>query len=215
MRRCFLFFMLWIIKKLWGECMNPLYTIITAIISAITTIIVAYFVFKHNTLEARRRENQLSKERILMANFSVRQSAYAKVYEELYNYKKYFMKFMDEGNEFVEHEDTQNFAPLTTNTEFIDFYRKHEIWLHATIRKEFDELLSYASNLNNLALSIAMYKIRAEKGEEQEDFDYDVEGHCIGIINKINDLQSRIIQIKGLDKLDELSSIIFKSFEKK
>ncbi|WP_322904812.1 hypothetical protein [Paenibacillus campi] len=43
-----------------------------------------------NTQEANQKnEKRLSKERILMANFGVRQSAYAKVYSELYTYKSF------------------------------------------------------------------------------------------------------------------------------
>ena len=89
--------------------MNTVYLpLITVLISVSASLGGVYLAYRLNKSAALEREKQLSRERVISANFKARQDAYAKVYEQLYEYKNYFYKFIDEGNEFVEHIEPQH-----------------------------------------------------------------------------------------------------------
>ena len=213
--------------------MNPAYIpLITILISVSASLGGVYMGYKLNKSAALEREEQLSRERVISANFKARQDAYAKVYEELYEYENYFYKFVDYDNEFVEHIDLQKFAPLTPSENFINLYRKHEIWLHESTKKHFQNLFNQASALNNIPLHIASIEydfiketqITDNLKEKQEiididlncscfqeennislKLDVDIEKECHHILNIIEGIRKHIIEVNGIDKLDKLT----------
>ncbi|GIP12430.1 hypothetical protein P4H94_14925 [Paenibacillus macerans] len=167
--------------------------ILTSIIGIGGTILG--FILSEVSSYFKRKKDET--ERYLMANYTQRQSVYAIIYKALIQYQSYFRKFVEYGNEFVEHEDTQNFGPLTELEKFNQIFEENEIWLHNKTIEELKEVLSISSSAINVALFVT--------GEE-DIWLSQVEKISNSIINKIEEVKHHIKSITGMNLIDNYQS---------
>ncbi|GBK66232.1 hypothetical protein PbDSM24746_62360 [Paenibacillus macerans] len=167
--------------------------ILTSIIGIGGTILG--FILSEVSSYFKRKKDET--ERYLMANYTQRQSVYAIIYKALIQYQSYSRKFVEYGNEFVEHEDTQNFGPLTELEKFNQIFEENEIWLHNKTIEELKEVLSISSSAINVALFVT--------GEE-DIWLSQVEKISNSIINKIEEVKHHIKSITGMNLIDNYQS---------
>lgn len=127
--------------------------------------------------------------------YDKRITAYQELYEELVKYRSYFMKYIDEGNEYVETYEAKSFAPMTNTNNLIAFFNQREIYFQQESIKKFRELVANTFMLNSLAIAI--------DGNKEDDLIYSVSPSSIHVIEQIEDLQKHIRKVIGLDRLDK------------
>ena len=140
----------------------------------------------------RRKNDQ--KERFLMSNYTRRQIAYEDMYISLNEYKDYFDRFIYYDNEFIEHENKKDFAPLEAIGALRDIYEKNEIWLHNNTAKKIEHLLQESQPGCNLAQLVS--------SEEEIHIDA-VEPMAENIVSIIEDLKIHMKKIIGILMLDD------------
>lgn len=143
------------------------------------------------------RNRLKKKEDFYLAHYKLRQEAYSEIYIALINLNKYFLKFVNPGNEFYEMDTWENYAPLAEKEKFNDIYYKVEIWVDEEVINKIEEIISMLVLGCNLAMQIC-------QGYDDDLFGYDtVVNHCKEVICIIEDLKKIIRKKCKLDKLDE------------
>lgn len=150
------------------------------------------------------RNRLKKKEDFYLAHYKLRQEAYSELYIALINLNKYFLKFVNPGNEFYEMETWENYSPLSEKDKFNDIYYKVEIWVDEEVINKIEEIMSRLVLGCNLAMQI------------NSEYDDDLFGHntvvnhCKEVICLIEELKKIIRKKCKLDKLDEYISNIEK-----
>lgn len=151
--------------------------------------VIIQSIINKKTLHAEREYQLVNK------MYDKRLTAYQELYEELVKYKSYFMKYIDEGNEYVETYEASSFAPMTNTNNLIAFFDQREIYYQQVSIKKFKELVANTFMLNSLAIAIA--------GNENHFLIESVSPSCINVIEEIKDLQKHIRKVIGLERLDK------------
>ncbi len=146
-------------------------------------------ILNQKSLQLEREYNLVNK------MYDKRITAYQELYEELVKYRSYFMKYIDEGNEYVETYEAKSFAPMTNTNNLIAFFDQREIYFQQESIKKFRELVANTFMLNSLAIAIA--------GNKEDDLIDSVSPSSIHVIEQIEDLQKHIRKVIGLDGLDK------------
>ncbi|GIP49369.1 hypothetical protein J53TS2_29600 [Paenibacillus sp. J53TS2] len=167
--------------------------VLTSIIGIGGTIL-GFFLSEVSTYFKRNKDE---KERFIMANYTQRQNSYAIMYKALIQYQNYFRKFVEYGNEFVEHEEPEKFGPLSELEKFTHTFEENEIWLHDKTIEELREVLSISSPAINVALLVA-------GGDEM--WISQVEKISTSIIKKIEEVKDHIKSITGMKLIDNYQS---------
>lgn len=80
--------------------------------------------------------------------------AYQKLYSETVKYRRYFELFIHEGNEYVDSEDPEIFAPMAITNNLINFFLEEEIFYSQKTTEKFWKMIDSAFILNSLANSV-------------------------------------------------------------
>lgn len=146
-------------------------------------------ILNQKSLQTEREYNLVNK------MYDKRIIAYQELYEELVKYRCYFMKYNDEGNEYVETYEAKTFAPMTNTNNLMAFFDQREIYYQQESIKKFKELVSNTFMLNSLAIAIT--------SDEEDDLIDSVSPSSIHVIDQIEDLQKHIRKVIGFDRLDK------------
>lgn len=167
-----------------AEAINLILPVATGFLGMIIQSII-----NQKSLQAEREYQYVNK------MYDKRLAAYQELYEELVKYKSYFMKYIDEGNEYVETYEAKSFAPMTNTNNLMAFFDQREIYYQQESIMKFKELVANTFMLNSLAIAIA--------GNEEDDLIESVSPSCIRVIEEIEDLQKHIRKVIGLERLDK------------
>lgn len=96
--------------------------------------------------------NRLFKQQLLAQIYEKRITAYQTLHKKTVEYKDYFNKFIQTGNEYVEVVDPKEFGPMTITNEIIRVFYNNEIYLSKDTAKEFWNMANNIFALNSLAI---------------------------------------------------------------
>lgn len=148
----------------------------------------------------KRKED--AKERLLLSNLSLRQQAYAKLFEALSYYERYLYNFITHGNEFASQRDLEEFAPLEDLMSLMKVFESVEIWLHKETVDMFRDFFANSTILLNMSLLIHQ--------ESELVNTVDIAEASQKFIEEVGKLKRHLQKINGMPELDDYSNNMLK-----
>lgn len=146
-----------------------------------------------------RRKQQL-KEQFFLVNYELRQNAYTKIYSKLIEFEKYFIPFMNSGNEFLPIENVASFAPLEAMNELNNVFNECELWLDKDTCKNVKGIIEASM----LGCNLAIYQCMDEDGIGDNKFGEEtVKNMCKDILTHVNITKSHIVNKCAMPQVDK------------
>ncbi|MED4230869.1 hypothetical protein [Priestia megaterium] len=192
-----------IIKLIKWSFSKEAFASILVLISSLATLILTNRNNNKQNEEQRKFQIQQSelqrKENFINISLENRIEAYSQLFDQLKEFKAYFELFVAKQDEFKESKDENEFAPLEEIDRLRNVYNQKLLWLSKDAQKAFLELFSLGKKGCDLAINIAIDKLR-ETESEDELF---VEGYCIDMLEKTDEVNKIIREDLGLTYIEE------------
>lgn len=176
---------------------------ILVLISSLATLILTNR--NNNKQNDKQREFQIqqselqSKENFINVSIENRISAYSDLFDALKDLDAYFFSFIAKQDNFKESKEENEFAPLLHVEKLRKIYSQKELWLSKDLQNSVTDLFQLSRRGLELAEEIALAQIR---GVESEDTSY-VEGYCVDMLKKIEEVNEIIREDLGLSYIQE------------
>lgn len=142
---------------------------------------------------------RLFKQQLLAQIYEKRITAYQTLHKKTVEYKDYFNKFIQTGNEYVEVIDPKEFGPMTITNEIIQVFYDNEIYFSKDTTKEFWNMANNIFSLNSLAIMNCL-----ERSFEVEEMVSNESANAVKLIEKFQDELKKALGLSKLEKIIKL-----------
>lgn len=142
---------------------------------------------------------RLFKQQLLAQIYEKRITAYQTLHKKTVEYRDYFNKFIQTGNEYIKVIDPKEFGPMTITNEINQVFYENEIYFSKDIIKEFWNMTNNIFSLNSLAIMNCL-----EKSFEVEDMVSDESKNAVKLIEKFQDKLKKSLGLSELEKIIKL-----------
>ncbi|WP_338705444.1 hypothetical protein [Priestia aryabhattai] len=144
-------------------------------------------------MEFQIQEREIQNKQMLIHNsYEHRVEAYTKLFQSLTEFDSYLKKFMDDGNEFKETLDPNQFSPLEQRDKLAELFRKEALWLSTDANLAFREFFGFCDTGISLASILPNDLISGG-----------VRNYCINVHLKINRIKRIMKEDLGISYIDE------------